>query len=452
MKKASYRERFIYPVIEKWPLQAWLRGRRSGTVPEIKHMRTIPSWIQFLIILQMVMAVPMIWTGVVAAKGLIRKRVIPAAADVCNRFAVVICAKNEEKVIARLLGSLQKQDYPRSCFHVFLLADHCTDRTVDIAKTFDGVTVYERKSGPTGGKGDVLNWGIQRILAEYGRTIDAFAFFDADNIPRTDFLSRINEYLVSGEKIVQGHRIAGDLADGQRTIVTEWFKVYWLLYSSLFSYTRQKLGFSAFLTGTGFAASKEVLEHGWNTSSITEDVEMSVTSCAKGYRVAYALEAVCYDEQPSSFSVMMRQLTRWCTGAYQILPHYLSLWFSGMYRPKAGSGYRLRITDNLMMLLMGPAGALGLVLGIVVNLYWVSIHPVVISVMTAAGFLAMALALRFFIRKFYHLKNMDGMFPGYYFIGVFLFFYSLCSLRSWIFPQTEWKRIEHRGINVEENG
>lgn len=415
-------------------------------------MKAIPSWILFLLIIQMVTMVPTIWIGVVAGKGLLRKRIIPAAADSLNRFAVVICAKNEEKVIGRLLESLQKQDYPKDCYHIFLLADHCTDRTAQIAGKFSNVTVYERKSGPTGGKGEVLNWGIQRILAEHGRNIDAFAFFDADNIPKSSFLSRINNYLASGEKIVQGHRIAGDLADGQRTLVTEWFKIYWLVYSALFSYTRQKLKLSAFLTGTGFAASKEVLEHGWNTSSITEDVEMAVTSCAKGYRVAYALEAVCYDEQPSAFRVMLRQLTRWCTGTYQILPHYFSLWLSGMYRPKEKKGYRLRITDNLMMLMMGPAGALGLVLGVIVNIYWMTLYPVLIIAMTAAGFGALAALVSFFLRKFYHLKNMDGMSPGYCFMWLFLFFYSLCSLRGWIFPQTEWKRIEHRGINIEENG
>lgn len=415
-------------------------------------MKALPNWILFLIIIQMVMAVPMIWTGIVAARGLLAKRIIHPAVNVCSRFAVVICARNEEKVIGRLLNSLQQIDYPKSCVHIFLLADHCTDNTVKIARTYDNVTVYERTTGPNNGKGDVLNWGIQRILAEYVQEIDAFAFFDADNIPRKDFLTRMNEYLVAGEKIVQGNRIAGDLADGQRNIVTGWFKAYWLCYSALFSYTRQKLGLSALLTGTGFVAAKEVMKHGWNTSTITEDVEMAVTSCARGYRVAFALEAVCYDEQPSRFSVMMRQLSRWCTGTYQILPRYFSLWLSGMYRPKAVSGYRLRITDDFLLLLMGPAGALGMVVGVVVNLYWLSLYPLLVVAMTLAGFLAMSLALRFFLKKFYHLENMQGMSPAYWFMWLFLSFYSLCSLRGWIFPSSDWKRIEHRGINVEENG
>jgi cellulose synthase/poly-beta-1,6-N-acetylglucosamine synthase-like glycosyltransferase len=415
-------------------------------------MKALPNWILFLIIIQMVMAVPMIWTGIVAARGLLAKRIIHPAVNVCSRFAVVICARNEGKVIGRLLNSLQQIDYPKSCVHIFLLADHCTDNTVKIARTYDNVTVYERTTGPNNGKGDVLNWGIQRILAEYGQEIDAFAFFDADNIPRKDFLTRMNEYLVAGEKIVQGNRIAGDLADGQRNIVTGWFKAYWLCYSALFSYTRQKLGLSALLTGTGFVAAKEVMKHGWNTSTITEDVEIAVTSCARGYRVAFALEAVCYDEQPSRFSVMMRQLSRWCTGTYQILPRYFSLWLSGMYRPKAVSGYRLRITDDFLLLLMGPAGALGMVVGVVVNLYWLSLYPLLVVAMTLAGFLAMSLALRFFLKKFYHLENMQGMSPAYWFMWLFLSFYSLCSLRGWIFPSSDWKRIEHRGINVEENG
>lgn len=414
-------------------------------------MRPLPNWVIYFIFVQLFFSVPMIWSGIVALKGGLQKRRIYPAVRQRTRFAVVICAKDEEKVIGRLLGALQEQDYPADCIHTYVIADHCTDHTAKIARRFKNVSVYERFAGPTGGKGDVLNWGIQRILLDHGKEFDAFAFFDADNIPAKDFLSRMNEYLAGGEKIVQGHRIAGDLASGRQTMVTEWFKTYWLFFSSLFLYMRQKLHLSCFLTGTGFVAAKEVLAHGWNTSTITEDVEFATTSCARGYRVAFALEAVCYDEQPSSFCVMIRQLNRWCTGAYQILPHYFGLWVNGLRHPVKKPEYTLKITDNLMMLLMGPAGGLGSVVGLVLGIFWVSTHPVMTVLFTAVGVVLMAVGIRFFLTKFYHLKDMKGMYPGYLLFGVFLTCYSLCSLRSCFFPATQWKRIEHRGISIEEN-
>ena len=52
-----------------------------------------------------------------------------------HRYAVLICARNEEAVIADLIDSLHGQTYPQDKLKIFVMADNCTDRTADAART-----------------------------------------------------------------------------------------------------------------------------------------------------------------------------------------------------------------------------------------------------------------------------------------------------------------------------
>ena len=51
-----------------------------------------------------------------------------------SRFAVLIPAHNEEMVIEPLLESLENQDYPRTLYDVYVIADNCTDDTARRAR------------------------------------------------------------------------------------------------------------------------------------------------------------------------------------------------------------------------------------------------------------------------------------------------------------------------------
>ena len=76
------------------------------------------------------------------------------------RFSVIIPARNEEKNIAALLSTLQKQDYPQNLFEVIVVDDHSTDGTAGtvsqfpgvrlISLTDDGINSYKKKAVETG--------------------------------------------------------------------------------------------------------------------------------------------------------------------------------------------------------------------------------------------------------------------------------------------------------------
>ncbi len=400
------------------------------------------------LIIQFIACIFIGWSGIIAFLGL-TKKIIPVRSGNearKNRFAVVVCARNEEKVLPILFNSLMKQDYPQNCWHVYLLADHCTDETVRVAKQFPFVTVYEKTGDSAKGKGAVLSWGIRKLLKERGEAFDAMLFFDADNIADSSFISNMNDHLNRGNEIVQGFRIAGL---PYRTVVTKWYALYWPIYSYIYSYPREKMGLSCFLTGTGFAVSKKLLKkHSWKTSSITEDVEYSFQQCLRSGRVSFCIHAVCYDEQPSSFSVMLRQLTRWCTGNYEILRTYFGKWFAEFRcHPSA------RLFDNLALLLIGPCSCMVFLITIILSFVYAKISlPLVLIHLTffVLGYLVTAAAAAIIAR--YQKMPVRALLGAILTFPLFLWIYTLCSAYSILCPQRKWKTIAHSGLSDPDGG
>ena len=58
-----------------------------------------------------------------------------------NRIAVIIPAHNEEDVIYDTIKALEKQKYPRDMFDVYVIADNCTDKTIELAQKA-GAKIY----------------------------------------------------------------------------------------------------------------------------------------------------------------------------------------------------------------------------------------------------------------------------------------------------------------------
>ena len=76
-----------------------------------------------------------------------------------NRYAVLICARNEQRVIGDLIASLRGQTYDQSLLSIFVLADNCTDDTAMVARVA-GAHVYERRrSWCPGASGSCLSTG-----------------------------------------------------------------------------------------------------------------------------------------------------------------------------------------------------------------------------------------------------------------------------------------------------
>lgn len=120
-----------------------------------------------------------------------------------STFALIVCAHNEQQVIAKLVENLKQLNYSDKLYDIFVVADNCVDKTAEAARNA-GAIVYERFSETGKGKGFAMEWMFHRLFG-LERQYDAVCVFDADNLVHPDFLKIMNNHLCSGERLIQGY-------------------------------------------------------------------------------------------------------------------------------------------------------------------------------------------------------------------------------------------------------
>lgn len=258
-----------------------------------------------------------------------KRRPLPRPAA-SHRYAVLIAARNEENVIAGLLDSLAAQTYDMSLVTVFVAADNCTDSTAAIAREH-GAVVYERFNHVNVGKGYALDFLLQHIGADYPNGFDGYFVFDADNILSPDYLERMNESFSAGNEIVTSYRNSKNFGDNW---ISAGYALWFLRESRYLNHARSLLGTSCAVSGTGFLFSRAVLEETgpWPFHLLTEDIQFSVHEILQGRKVAFAPDAVLYDEQPTTFRQSWRQRMRWSQGYLQVFRDYGARLLRGIFR------------------------------------------------------------------------------------------------------------------------
>ena len=235
-----------------------------------------------------------------------------------HRFGVVISARNEEAVIGNLIDSINEQDYPKELIKVFVVADNCSDRTAEIARS-KGADVFERRDLTKIGKGYALNFLFDQILMSDNSS--AYIIFDADNLVSPEFLSEINKTYCKGYRAILGYRNSKNYATNW---ITAGYSLWFIRDSEFLNHPRMLMKTSCLIAGTGFLICRSILESsgGWHYYSLTEDVEFNVNMIINDEKIGYCPGAVFFDEQPVSFRQSWVQRVRWARGFYQIIWKY----------------------------------------------------------------------------------------------------------------------------------
>ena len=235
-----------------------------------------------------------------------------------HRFMAIIPAHNEEAVIANLIESLKNQNYNKELYDIYVIADNCTDNTAKIAKEA-GAIVYKRFDETKKTKGYALKWFLKQKIEE-NAPYDAFFVFDADNIVHPDFIKNMNKKLCQGEDVVQGYR---DIKNPTDSWITAGYALFYWTMHRFYHLARYNLGLSPLLNGTGFMVRFDVVKpQGWDTVTLTEDIEFSLKRIIKGKKLGWATDAICYDEQPVGFKQSWSQRSRWTVGHMQCIKEY----------------------------------------------------------------------------------------------------------------------------------
>ena len=194
---------------------------------------------------------------------------------------------------------------------VFVVADNCDDKTAEISRKY-GAICYERFDSERKTKGFALQYLFERIEEDYGRSnFEGYFVFDADNLLKKDYISKMNDAFDSGEKIITSYRNIKNIDENWITIS---FAVHWLRSIRFNHRARSFLRLAANIQGTGYLVSNEVVKNGWNYTSLTEDRGLTADAVAQGYRISYQDEAEFYDEQTPNYKVAYNQKLRWSKG------------------------------------------------------------------------------------------------------------------------------------------
>jgi 1,2-diacylglycerol 3-beta-glucosyltransferase len=309
-----------------------------------------------------VLAVPVGYLTVLTASAWVvtasrSRRPTQTGAPGSTRFAVLVPAHDEEPVIGATLEALNALDYPAGRDRVHVIADHCTDRTVEIARAA-GAEVHEHV-GERRGKGPALAWVIHTLLdAADGQAPEVIVVVDADTVVDKGFLREIERAVAAGAEAVQGQYRVRDPdaspAAGLRAAALA-------SRHHLRPLGRTAIGASCGLYGNGMAFTAAVLRGREWSGHLTEDIELQMELLLDGIRVAYAPDAIVEAEMPTSLEGARSQNERWERGRIELARRYVPR----LARAALSRGARNRIaaTDAVLDHLVPPLSVLAAAVG-----------------------------------------------------------------------------------------
>lgn len=384
-------------------------------------------------LLSTLLKIPTLYMALTGTCFLLPRKKYPAAVR-STRFAVLIPARNEEKVIGNLIRNLQQQNYPREKFDIFVIPNNCTDATESAARQAGAGILHCPL--PVRTKGEVLHQIFDQLQGQY----DAYCVFDADNLVHPDFLARMNDAIAAGARIAKSRQIA---SNPYESWISGCYDIYFQNFNLLYNRPRASLKLNAKLIGTGFMITDGLLAEmgGWNTCTLTEDMEFAAQCAQRGVQIHYVPEALNYDEQPTSFQASMRQRRRWSAGVQSVANRYVLKLLAA--KPK---WQRIDMAINLMMIYVQ--------LLVFIPMLWalVGMAPVEIGktlLLSLAGFWASMTATGFFLTVT-NGRSVRKMWKSILLYPLFMAsWYPLHILSLFTKPKT-WKPIAHKGSQLEQ--
>ena len=275
------------------------------------------------------------------------------------RVTVQLPIYNEPAVVERLIDAACSLDYPRERLDIQVL-DDSTDETVDLAARrirewrCQGVDIrHIRRRDRSGYKAGALAHGLGQARGEF------LLILDADFLPPPDLLYQLLPPFLDPEiGMVQAR---WDHLNESESLLTR-AQAYLLDGHFFFEHYGRFAGGRFFnFNGTAGMWRRRCLEDagGWQSDTLTEDLDLSYRAQMRGWRFAYLGEVGVPAELPSGVGPLEVQQRRWAQGGIQTARKLLPRLLAGPYP--------LRVKTEAVFHLCGHlAHPLTLVLGVLI--------------------------------------------------------------------------------------
>ena len=282
--------------------------------------------------------------GIQAARILLA-RPLPVPAPLADQMgdtvplvSILVAAKNEEAVIARLVKTLCELDYPTHCYELWVIDDNSTDKTPlllqQLAQQYEQLRVFYRPPNAGGGKSGALNQVLPFVKGEI------IAVFDADAQVSQDMLLRVLPLFQREE--LGAVQVRKSVSNGSENGWT-YGQVAEMALDSFYQRQRIAIGGIGELRGNGQFVRRVALEQcgGWNEATITDDLDLTFRLHLDQWDVDFMALPAVEEEGVTQAIALWHQRSRWAEGGYQ---RYLDYW-----RPIVQNRMGTRKTIDLLM-------------------------------------------------------------------------------------------------------
>ncbi|MBE9009860.1 glycosyltransferase family 2 protein [Pseudanabaenaceae cyanobacterium LEGE 13415] len=248
--------------------------------------------------------------------------------DLFPTVSLMVAAKNEEAVVARLVKMLCSLDYPSDRYEVWVIDDNSSDRTPEIldqlAEQYPQLNVFHRPANAGGGKSGALNQVLPLTSGEF------LAVFDADAQVEKDFLRRVLPVFDRGD--VGAIQVRKAIIQAEPEFDSKDANNFWIqgqmaemALDAFIHQQRAAIGGLGELRGNGQLVRREALIDcgGWNEETITDDLDLTFRLHLHRWDIEVVTEPAVYEEGVTNAIALWHQRNRWAEGGYQ---RYLDYW------------------------------------------------------------------------------------------------------------------------------
>lgn len=230
-------------------------------------------------------------------------------------YTIIVALYRERRIASRLIAALKRLDYPKAKLDIKLVLeadDHETMTALKALRLPGNIEIIVAPLGEPRTKPRALNVALP--LAHGHFTV----VYDAEDMPDPAQLrAAVRAFShVSADVACLQARLTIDNTDD--SWLTRLFTIEYAALFDVFNPGLAEIGCPIPLGGTSNHFRTAVLKriHGWDAWNVTEDADLGIRLARMGYRVA-DLPSSTLEEAPITFSVWMRQRTRWMKGFMQ---------------------------------------------------------------------------------------------------------------------------------------
>jgi len=256
----------------------------------------------------------------------IRKKNIlsPASGNNDIDFAAIVTTHQDTRFIPPLVDSFLKQGYPN--FTLYIVADDCDT----------GHLIFEDKRVIILKPEKALHSKIKSIhyaIDKFVKPHKVMVIFDSDNLVHPDYFKNLYPYFTRGFKVVQTHM----LSKNTESTFARLDSVGHIYYTFTERKVKMQLGLHSAILGLGIALDTALYkEIAYKDTIGGFDKKLQSQLAIQVKQIAFAEDAIVYDEKIEEGNALEKQRTRWIYTYFKHFKDSCNLFFSGLKTASMG--------------------------------------------------------------------------------------------------------------------